>query len=219
DRVVEYDPDDLTAGVEAGVRLSELEARTAAHGQGLMLDSPAAARTTIGGLFAAAKIGPRRMSSGAPRDKVLGMTVVLADGTIARTGGRVVKNVSGYDLHRLYTGSLGTLCVLASVHLRLAALPEARRSLLWSSGAVEQAETLLAVLRTSRLDPAALELLDVQAMRAAAARDASLPWRAASKDSGWAVAALYEGDLERVQRAVEVSEGMTPAGAPRPIVL
>ncbi len=212
--IVEYEPDDLTAGVQAGVRFSALQEELRAHRQWLALDPPGARTATVGGVFAGARVGPRRVSTGAPRDRVLGMTAVLADGTVAKTGGRVVKNVSGYDLHRLYTGSCGSLAVLARIHVRLLALPEKRRTLLAVVASASEAGELLAVLRAANLEPCALELLDGSAIRATAARDSSLPWRASVSVDSWTVAALFEGDLELVEehsrRAQELVAGRRP---------
>ena len=108
-RILEHDPGDLTCTVEAGVRLSELRAALAASGQRLSLDPPG--DPTIGALLAQNLSGPLRHRFGAPRDLVLGATLVLADGTIASAGGKVVKNVAGYDLARLMCGSEGRLAL------------------------------------------------------------------------------------------------------------
>ena len=123
DRVLEHEPGDLTAIVEAGLRLSELRRRLEPHGQMLALDPPG--DPTIGACLAGDLSGPRRHRYGAMRDLVLGVTVVLADGTIASSGGKVVKNVAGYDLGKLFSGSRGRLGLVARA--RAAAPPAARR--------------------------------------------------------------------------------------------
>ena len=123
--ILEYEPGDLTCVVEAGVRLSALHAALAEHGQRLSLDPPG--DPTIGACLAANLSGPLRHRFGAPRDLVLGVTLVLADGTIANAGGKVVKNVAGYDLGKLVCGSRGTLGLIARVSLRLHPLPAATR--------------------------------------------------------------------------------------------
>ena len=107
--VVEYEPADLTVTVQAGMRLSDLQARLRAEGQMLALDPAAADRATIGGLIAANASGPLRLLYGTARDLVIGTRVVNADGVVSKAGGRVVKNVAGYDLNKLYVGSLGTV--------------------------------------------------------------------------------------------------------------
>jgi glycolate oxidase FAD binding subunit len=124
--IVEHAPGDLVVTVQSGVRLRDLQDALRPHRQWLALDPPES-DATIGGIVAAAASGPRRLRFGPPRDLVLGVTVVLADGTVARSGGKVVKNVAGYDLARLFTGAFGTLGVIATVTLRLHPVLVARR--------------------------------------------------------------------------------------------
>ncbi|HET6303307.1 MAG TPA: FAD-binding oxidoreductase, partial [Myxococcota bacterium] len=121
--VEELDAEEGVVRVGAGTPLARLRAASNAAGWDPPLDAPGAA-TTIGGVLACAALGPRVAGFGRPRDAVLGLDVVLASGTRTRCGGRVVKNVTGYDLAKLYTGSLGTLGVIASAWLRLRPLPE-----------------------------------------------------------------------------------------------
>jgi glycolate oxidase FAD binding subunit len=123
DRVLEHNAGDLTAVVQAGVPLVRLQDELAAHGQMLALDPPRSDAATLGGVIATGDSGPLRHRYGAPRDLVLGMTVALSDGTIARTGGKVIKNVAGYDLAKLFTGSFGTLGAILDVSLRLHPVP------------------------------------------------------------------------------------------------
>jgi glycolate oxidase FAD binding subunit len=125
--IVEDAPDDLTIAVQSGVRLRTLSTRLAQHGTYVPFDAPRAADATVGGTLAAGWLGPRRHLYGRPRDFVIGSIAVLADGTIAHAGGMVVKNVSGYDLSRLYVGSFGTLAVLAQINLKTIAAPPAAR--------------------------------------------------------------------------------------------
>ena len=127
DRILEHDPGDLTCTVEAGVRLSDLRAALSASGQRLSLDPPG--DPTVGALVAQNLSGPLRHRFGAPRDLVLGATLVLADGTVASSGGKVVKNVAGYDLARLVCGSEGRLAFIARVSFRLHPLPKAAATL------------------------------------------------------------------------------------------
>jgi glycolate oxidase FAD binding subunit len=126
DRVVDHEPGDLTCVVEAGIRLSALDAALAPHGQMLALDPPG--DPTIGACIAANLSGPRRHRYGTVRDLVIGATIVLADGTVASSGGTVVKNVAGYDLGKLLCGSEGRLGLIARVALRLHPRPEAART-------------------------------------------------------------------------------------------
>jgi len=153
-RILEHDPGDLTCTVEAGVRLSTLRETLVASGQRLSLDPPG--DPTIGALLARNVSGPLRHRFGAPRDLVLGATLVLADGTIANAGGKVVKNVAGYDLARLACGSEGRLALIARVSFRLHPLPKASRTLV-----VETDDTarVAASLLRSQLQPSALDVL------------------------------------------------------------
>ena len=154
DRILEHDPGDLTCTVEAGVRVSELQSRLAATGQRLSLDPPG--DPTIGALLARNVSGPLRHRFGAPRDLVLGVTLVLGDGTIASAGGKVVKNVAGYDLARLVCGSEGRLAFIARASFRLHPLPTATRTLVVETDAVP---TVVARLLGSQLQPSALDVL------------------------------------------------------------
>lgn len=122
DRVVEHNAGDLTAVVEAGVPLGRLQDELAESGQMLALDPPGD-EATIGGIVATGDSGPLRHRFGGPRDLVLGVTVALPDGTVARAGSKVIKNVAGYDLSKLMTGAFGTLGLIAQVSLRLHPLP------------------------------------------------------------------------------------------------
>jgi glycolate oxidase FAD binding subunit len=117
-RVLAYEPRDLTLGVEPGMRFSALATTLAAEKQFLPLNPPFFQRATIGGIMAADSASPLRHSYGGPRDFVLGLEFVTSDGAIAKSGGRVVKNVSGYDLHKLLIGSLGTLAVITRANFK-----------------------------------------------------------------------------------------------------
>ena len=177
-RILEHDPGDLTCTVEAGVRLSELRAALATVGQRLSLDPPG--DPSIGALLARNVSGPLRHRFGAPRDLVLGATLVLADGTIANAGGKVVKNVAGYDLGRLVCGSEGRLAFIARVSFRLHPLPKARRTIVVET---DDAAAVAGALLASQLQPSALDVLH--------------PGR---------VAALFEGSERAVQAQVETAQ-------------
>ncbi|MBE0611697.1 MAG: FAD-binding oxidoreductase, partial [Dehalococcoidia bacterium] len=122
---MEHAPEDLTLVARAGVTVAEVNRRLAAHGQFLPLDPPLPERATLGGTLAVGTGGPLQTRYGLPRDLLLGMTVLRADGELVKAGGRVVKNVTGYDLMRLWCGSLGTLGIITEVALRVLPLPEA----------------------------------------------------------------------------------------------
>ena len=158
--VVDYTPGDLTLTALAGTTLAEIARVTAAERQWLALDPFGGTTGTIGATIATGSAGPLAHAFGAPRDNVLGLEVVTGDGRLVRTGGRVVKNVAGFDLTRLFTGSWGTLAVITEVTVRLRSLPEVEES--WALPANEDTEVLdalLARLRFAPLEPAALELL------------------------------------------------------------
>lgn len=158
--ILTYEPDDLTIGVEAGVTLAELQAHLAEHGQMLPLEVSAPDTTTVGTLVATAAEGPRRLGYGTLRDWALGLTVVEADGTVSRLGAQVVKNVTGYDLVKLFVGSRGTLGVIATVSLRVFPRPPASATCLITTPNRTAALALLDALAASRLQPTAAELLE-----------------------------------------------------------
>ena len=154
-RVLEYDPADLTLSVQAGASHAELRRTLATARQMLPLDVPLEERATLGGTLATGTAGLRRTFYGGPRDLVLGMRVVDAQGTVLKTGGRVVKNVTGYDMSKLYIGALGTLGVIVEANLKLTPLPEAEG-------------TMLGVFRRAGDALAAAELLDALGVRPSA---------------------------------------------------
>jgi len=153
-RLLEHEAGDLTCTVEAGMRLSALQAALEPYGQRLSLDPPG--DPTIGGLLAENVSGPLRHRFGAPRDLVLGMTLVLADGTIASSGGKVVKNVAGYDLARLVCGSRGRFALIARASFRLHPTPKAAQTLAVET---EQPAQLVRALLASQLQPSAVDVL------------------------------------------------------------
>jgi FAD/FMN-containing dehydrogenase len=157
DRIVEHEPGDLTCVVEAGVRLSVLAEALARHGQRLALDPPG--DPTVGAVLAANLSGPLRHRFGSPRDLVLGVTLVLADGTIASSGGKVVKNVAGYDLAKLLCGSHGRLGLIVRASLRLHPCPESSRALVVPVAAPDDVQALVRTLIHSTLVPSAVDLV------------------------------------------------------------
>jgi glycolate oxidase FAD binding subunit len=156
DRVVEYAPEDQVIVVEAGITLGRLQALARKNGQWLGVDAPHAERATLGGLVAVGGFGPRRTRYGAVRDLLLGVTLVRADGAVAHGGGKVVKNVAGFDLPKVVAGSLGTLGLITEVTLRLHPLPEVsatyHRAELEAPGVTQ---AMLAV-RHAQLEPSAV---------------------------------------------------------------
>ena len=154
DRILEHETGDLTCTVEAGLRLSALNDVLGERGQRLSLDPPG--DPTVGALLADNLSGPLRHRFGAPRDLVLGVTLVLADGTVASAGGKVVKNVAGYDLARLVCGSRGRLALIVRASFRLHPLPKAARTLVVET---DDAPAVVARLLRSQLQPCALDVL------------------------------------------------------------
>jgi glycolate oxidase FAD binding subunit len=127
DRIIEHVPGDQIVRVQAGVKLQDLQENLAESDQMLGVDPPEEG-ATVGGIVAANSSGPRRLRYGTIRDLIIGVKVVLADGTVAKAGGKVVKNVAGYDLSKLFTGSLGTLGVIAEANFRLHPIRETART-------------------------------------------------------------------------------------------
>lgn len=161
DCVLEHNVGDLTAIAQAGVPLARLQAQLAGEGQMLAIDPPLGnpgPQATVGGVLATADSGPLRHHYGAPRDLVLGMTVALSDGTVARSGSKVIKNVAGYDLAKLFTGSFGTLGIILSVSVRLHPLPLATATAL---GASSDPAVLADAVRALSAAPLELEALDL----------------------------------------------------------
>jgi glycolate oxidase FAD binding subunit len=158
DQVLEHAAGDLVVRAQAGVRLADLQAALAPAGQWLALDPPEP-RATVGGVVAANASGPRRLRYGTVRDLIIGITVVLADGTVAHAGGKVVKNVAGYDLAKLFCGSLGTLGMIAEVIFRLHPLPAAAAVVTLEVEEPAQAGRAVQRLLRSPLEPSAVELV------------------------------------------------------------
>ena len=157
DQLLDHNPADMTASVQAGMPLRALQERLGDAGQMLALDPPTGPDgATLGGLLATGESGPRRLRYGALRDLVIGVTLVLADGTVAHAGGHVIKNVAGYDLTKLMYGSLGTLGLIAEVVLRLHPRPETSSTVVVSSSAQEATARSLDVL-ASHLEPSAVD--------------------------------------------------------------
>jgi len=159
-RVLAYEPADMTATVQVGIRLAELQTRLGQAGQFWPLDPPLADRATVGGVVAANLSGPLRCRYGTVRDLVLGVRVAHANGTITKAGARVVKNATAYNLTRLYTGSHGTLGVLLEATLRLQPRPAVERGWWLGGGTVDSCHEAAMRILDSRLAPNRVELLD-----------------------------------------------------------
>jgi glycolate oxidase FAD binding subunit len=197
-RVLEHEAPDLTCHVEAGLTLAALQARLAKHGQRLALDPPDAAQATLGGLLASNASGPKRLRYGSARDLVIGLHVVQANGEVSRSGGRVVKNVAGYDLNKLFIGSLGTLGIIVDANFKLHPLPVGERTLLLTYiSAADAMQTVIALLG-SFLTPSAIELIDP-----GAASDMSDFFGINLPTSGYTLAVNFEGGTTAINRQLD----------------
>jgi glycolate oxidase FAD binding subunit len=158
-RVLAHEHGDMTATIEAGATLREVNEVLARHGQTLPLDPPFADRATIGGLLATNDSGPLRHRYGAPRDLVIGVQLATTDGVVSKAGGRVVKNVAGYDLSRLVTGSFGSLAAIVSATFKLSPLPAASKTMRVTVFDGDAVGEVVRVVMASQLEPIAFELI------------------------------------------------------------
>ena len=158
DRIIAYDPDDLTLSVEAGTPLNTLSGVLAERGQFLPLAVPFSGRATMGGTIASGIDSPLRQFYGTARDFILGMEFVTGGGTLAKSGGRVVKNVTGYDLHKLMVGAFGTLGIITKVNFRTFPLPREARAFVANFDSADRALDLRGRLSRSALKPLSMEI-------------------------------------------------------------
>ena len=208
DGLIAHEAADLTVSVQAGMTLASLQERLAEHGQYLPLQAPLPHHSTIGGVLATAVSGPWRLAYGSPRDWLIGSSVVLADGTQAKSGGQVVKNVTGYDLNKLYTGSLGTLAVIVSATFKVAPLPAHSGIVAASFPSVDAAMTASQRLLSQAYLPRALQVVAGKLG----------PWlpQLASEEAGRAyVLAEHAGGAQAVAaKLAETCSVLTEAGPP-----
>jgi len=160
DRIVAHDAGDMTITAQAGVTLGALERVLAVERQWLPLDPPRAVDMTVGGLVAADRSGPLRFAYGKVRDWLIGVQVVTADGALVRGGGRVVKNVAGYDLPKLFTGSFGTLGVIVEATFKVQPMHDAEALFVWPAATLEQALAGASSVLDSTLIPVLLETVN-----------------------------------------------------------
>src|SRR5712672_133402 len=158
DRVLEHAWADLTISVEAGCTVAKLQEAVAKHGQRLALDTLWAENATVGGVLSTNDSGALRLRFGSLRDLVIGVTVALADGTLASSGGKVVKNVAGYDLPKLMTGAFGTLGVITRAIFRLHPLPKETRTVSCVTSNAVEAQQLVHAIQNSKLAHSALQI-------------------------------------------------------------
>jgi glycolate oxidase FAD binding subunit len=164
-RLIDYPHADMTITVQAGMTLAALRAILAEQHQRLLVDAPAPDRATLGGIYATNTTGSRRFGAGRPRDQIIGVSFVTSEGAVVKGGGRVVKNVAGYDFPKLLTGSMGTLGVITQLTLKVRPIPESS-AIAWvpMTGPVAAADQLDR-LNTSDARPIALDLLNAPAAR------------------------------------------------------
>jgi glycolate oxidase FAD binding subunit len=204
-RVVAYDPGDLTLSVEPGIKLAALSRTLAEHGQMLPLGVPFSAHATIGGTIASGVDAPQRQLYGTARDFLLGAEFVTGDGVLAKSGGRVVKNVTGYDLHKLLIGSLGTLGVITKLNFKTFPFPTNVRGLIARFRSYESAFDMRDRIARSPLLPMTLDIFSPGVARlfesaagAGAAREA-MPQGILSNDE-WALTTGYSGNDSSLAR-------------------
>jgi glycolate oxidase FAD binding subunit len=194
-RVLEYDPRDLTISVEAGLPWCELARLLAENRQMVPLDPPFAAQSTVGGVIASRLSGPRRRLYGTARDLVIGMRFATLEGKIVRTGGMVVKNVAGLDIAKLMIGSFGTLAAIAVVNFKVQPAPEVERSFLLPFDNAAAALDARSRIHTGPLQPAAIDLLNPRA-------------GAALGRNSWLLAIRTGGNSQAIERGEREIAGM-----------
>ena len=205
DHVVAYDPDDLTLSVEAGISLQKLASLLSEHGQFLPLAVPFRRRATVGGTIASGIDSPLRQFYGTARDFLLGLEFVTGDGQIVKSGGRVVKNVSGYDLHKLLIGSFGSLGAVTKVNFRTFPMPREIRAFVAFFDSAQNASEMRQYVARSPLRPLTVELLSPQAAAllssGVAERIAPGQLRAYALANGrWTFLASYAGNEDVLKR-------------------
>ncbi|MFQ5850602.1 MAG: FAD-binding oxidoreductase [Candidatus Binatia bacterium] len=173
--VVDHEPADMTATFQAGILLKEAQTILDRNRQFIPLDPPYGEAATIGGILATNSSGPKRLRYGASRDLVLAIRVVHADGKVTKGGAKVVKNVSGYDMNKLYIGSLGTLAIIVEATFRLYPVTAFEKSYLVPFASIDAAWAVVARILNSPVVPSAIELLNPEASRHIA-EQADLPW-------------------------------------------
>ena len=187
-RVLQHEPNDLTISVEAGMTMGALRVYLAQHGQMLPVDPALPDQTTIGGMIATAADGPRRANYGILRDMMIGIGVVEVNGQPSRAGGMVVKNVSGFDMMKLYHGSFGTLAVIVSANFKLIPIPPVTATVIATFAQSNQAIDYITDVMASQLTPVTCELLDATLLQRIGVTGA------------WGVALACEGPQAAVDR-------------------
>ena len=199
DKIAEYEPADLVLTAQAGASIAAISEATKLHKQFLALDPPVSSASTIGGIVATATAGPLRCAHGTPRDHVLGLELVAADGRVLHFGGKVVKNVAGYDVVRPIVGSRGSLGLITEVSVRLKPMPESDHTVMLAALTFDQAIDTAASVVAARLDTVALEI-------------ASPAFAPQLDSSTWVVAVRLHGNAEAVADSLQRLQGIAPNG-------
>jgi glycolate oxidase FAD binding subunit len=225
-RVLAHERGDMTATIEAGACLRHVNVALALHGQMLPLDPPFADRATIGGLLATNDSGPLRHRFGTPRDLVLGVRLATTDGVLTKAGGQVVKNVAGYDLSKLITGSFGSLAAIVSATFKLTPRPAASKTLRIGVRDIEALGDAVRTMMASQLEPIAFEIVHHAAHHEAhptaialrfaslaAVVDAQIEQATAALKGCTTSIDILEGDNERSAWSAHGARLWEPAGA------
>ncbi len=207
DQVVDYVPEDMTATFQAGTPLKDVQTVLGEKGQWVALDPPYAERATVGGVLATNSSGPRRLRYGSSRDFLIAISVVHADGKITKGGAKVVKNVTGYDMPKLYIGSLGTLGIIVDATFRVYPVPPVEKSYLAPFPTAEAVQQVLNRLLDSTIVPNAVELLNPEAARRIAPQ-AGFPWQEGSYGLAVAIGSVSEA----VDAQIGAVEGLCREG-------
>ena len=206
-RLLFHEPQELVASAEAGMTLAAFQEELARAGQYVPLESPAPERATLGGILACNAAGPSRLAHGTPRDWLIGIRVAHPGGTVTKAGARVVKNVTGYDMNKLYTGSLGTLGLIGAAIFKVTPLPAEEVTILASYDSASQALESAAEVLRARFMPNALHVVTAPAL-------ARLP----TPGGGWrgeaAVACRMAGRKAAVQRKLDDAAAALGDGSP-----
>jgi glycolate oxidase FAD binding subunit len=212
-RLLDHEPGDLTATVEAGITIEAFQTALGSRGQWLSLDPADADRATVGGVLATGACGPRRHLYGTARDLLIGATVVTADGSVVKGGGKVVKNVAGYDLPKLFIGSYGTLGMIVEATFKLRPLPEQEELVSVRFDRLKDAGAAMKAVAASDLIPNAVELLD-------GAAAAGAGFGGSSPTAGGVLVVGFDGVREQVEwQRAELARLTGPLGGrdPRPL--
>ena len=210
DRLLFHEPEDLVASFEAGMTLESIQRVLAKRGQFLPMEAPLPSRATIGGVLASNASGPSRLAFGTARDWLIGIKVVHSSGAMTKSGGRVVKNVTGYDLDKLYTGSLGTLGVIVEATFKLAPVPQEKSTLVAAFTSLSDAMEAANMLLHQSYAPQALVVTSGEVM-------ARLPVPDSYREGESAILALFSGRKVGVRKRLDDLAGSLSSGNSRAV--